>query len=679
MKLFEDKAVKLTDWSRSRGSRHMVRGLARIGVALSWFIMAAGVSSDEPAAERTIRVNAGDHGSVEPGLEITVPDGADAELKFRPDPGYRVYEILVDGEPVDVAEAYVFTGVKGDKTVEVRFGLEHVRELPFLETFMDENPGRYHMGHNVWYGDFVGQSAEILPETRRPLAHPRLAGGQRLAIDTHVMHIFGSSATLHFDEGDADKVWLDLRLRADLLSEANVNVEPETQMAFYINGDGKAVLYHRNVDRNRPVWSVLDDTNVENEEWLWVTILTDYGSIPYGGPYFQMYLNGVKVSHPMGRGGPADDAPAGGDWFAAVNAGQRSFNSLTVSGTGYLDEFGGDTRHPGFPDRTHRMTASVAPEGGGRITHPGESLVPRGWVKTYKLDPLPGHDIFDLVVDNRSVGQDQSHTFDNVSSDHTIEAIFAPLIEVRWEGNGEVTPGGDVLRRFGEHLVLDVQADEGHHIAAVSVRRGLEAVKEPVEETFGQGVTGFEYDWGVVREPGALFSVFAVDQHQLVVESEWGGALLNGQSVTPGAPVVLPWGSDIRLTIEHSPLELGDSRFTCRGWQGEGSIPAEGDTTDVGELVLKEDSSLVWKWTAEHRLRATAAGPGAAMPTAAGLDAQGQGWFAEDAMVEIRVAGADQRPAGFRRWRGDVPAGRDRDYPLIVRMDEPREIEAEFQ
>lgn len=667
--------MNVSDGYRLRGELAF-KGMTWSGRVLACCILALGLSASARAEERTIRVDAGEHGSVEPGLEFTVAEGADAELQLKPEPGYRVSAVVVNGEPVEIGERIVLRDVQDDKAVEVRFGLAHVRDVPFHETFMDQEPGRYRMGYNVWYGDFVGQTAEILRKTRRPLVLPDDADREA---DTHVMHIFGSSATLHFDEGDADRVWLDLRLRADQFSEGNVEVEPETQMAFYVNDNGNAVLYHRNVDRNRPVWSVLENTNVENEEWLWVTILTDYGSMDQGGPFFQMYLNGVRVSHALGRAAPANDAPAGGDWFAAVNPGKRSFNSLTVSGTGYLDEFSGDEQHAGFPDRNHGMTASVAPGGGGRITHPGVSRVPRGWIKNYALQPDPGHDVYDLLVDNRSVGRTRSHTFENVNRDHTIEAIFAPVIEARAQGNGAIDPAGEVLRRFGEPLVLNVAAHEGHHIGEIHVRRGLEAEKTPLPEAFGQGVTEFAYDWGAVEEPGLLVAEFVVDEHQLVVESEWGGALLNGESLTPGVPVVLPWGSEIRLTIEHSPLELGDSRFTCEGWRGEGSVPRDGGTTDIGAQVLREDTTVIWQWSTEHRLTVAALGPNAIMPTAPGLDAEGQGWIAEDEMVEIRIGGADQRPAGFQRWRGDIPAGRERDYPLTVRMDEPRNIIAEFQ
>jgi hypothetical protein len=59
------------------------------------------------------------------------------------------------------------------------------------------------------------------------------------------------------------------------------------------------------------------------------------------------------------------------------------------------------------------------------VIHPfGSVKAAHGEKRRFQIIPLPGYRVSDVRVDKASVGATNSYTFDNVTSDHTIEAVF---------------------------------------------------------------------------------------------------------------------------------------------------------------------------------------------------------------------------------------------------------------
>lgn len=97
-----------------------------------------------------------------------------------------------------------------------------------------------------------------------------------------------------------------------------------------------------------------------------------------------------------------------------------------------------------------KITASAT--AGGSISPSGTLFVDEGASQTFQIKPDSGYLIYDVLVDGASVGAKTSYTFSNVSSDHTIYAIFRlntatceSLILEGFEG-GVVPPSGWQLR-----------------------------------------------------------------------------------------------------------------------------------------------------------------------------------------------------------------------------------------
>lgn len=83
----------------------------------------------------------------------------------------------------------------------------------------------------------------------------------------------------------------------------------------------------------------------------------------------------------------------------------------------------------------------------GKISEPGQTTVTEGDSRTYTITPDAGYKILDVKVNGESVGAVDTYTFENISADATIEAVFefsnytedAPFYFPTDENGGAVT------------------------------------------------------------------------------------------------------------------------------------------------------------------------------------------------------------------------------------------------
>lgn len=104
--------------------------------------------------------------------------------------------------------------------------------------------------------------------------------------------------------------------------------------------------------------------------------------------------------------------------------------TVTVTGTGnYTGTFelvySINNRPSGGGGGTIRYTIEATAGRGGTITPAGETSVRDGGKQTFQIIPDEGYSISIVLVDGKNVGAVSSYTFEDVSDNHTIEAMFA--------------------------------------------------------------------------------------------------------------------------------------------------------------------------------------------------------------------------------------------------------------
>jgi len=113
------------------------------------------------------------------------------------------------------------------------------------------------------------------------------------------------------------------------------------------------------------------------------------------------------------------------------------------------------------PYSIYGITPSVNNASWGTITPSGATLAGQGSNKSFVITPNAGYHIADVLVDGASVltpalrryvaeSTSYTYTFENVQSDHTIQAVFAPgvlqyVITASAGTGGTIDPSGDCL------------------------------------------------------------------------------------------------------------------------------------------------------------------------------------------------------------------------------------------
>ncbi|MBP9019864.1 MAG: copper amine oxidase N-terminal domain-containing protein [Bacteroidales bacterium] len=109
---------------------------------------------------------------------------------------------------------------------------------------------------------------------------------------------------------------------------------------------------------------------------------------------------------------------------------------------------------------------------GGTISPSGTISVNYGDSKTFTITPNPGYKIKDVKVDGVSVGAVSNYTFENITSDHTIEAIFEAItytIIASTGSGGTISPSGTISVNYGDSKTFTITPDNGYKIKDVKV------------------------------------------------------------------------------------------------------------------------------------------------------------------------------------------------------------------
>jgi len=117
---------------------------------------------------------------------------------------------------------------------------------------------------------------------------------------------------------------------------------------------------------------------------------------------------------------------------------------------------------------TIRASAGV----GGAISPSGAVTLVGPWVKTFTIKPNPGYQIEDVKVDGVSQGPITNYTFQPLSSDRTISATFAQQtysITAAANANGSISPDGTISVGGGKNQTFTITPDPGYQIEDVIV------------------------------------------------------------------------------------------------------------------------------------------------------------------------------------------------------------------
>jgi hypothetical protein len=173
-----------------------------------------------------------------------------------------------------------------------------------------------------------------------------------------------------------------------------------------------------------------------------------------------------------------------------------------------------------FAINTYTITATTSL--GGAISPSGAVTVSYGASQTFFITSNPRYHIVNVLVDGISVGTVTSYTMSNVTSNHTIEVIFAinQYILIATAGpNGTIIPSGPVIVDHGGSLTFTITPNTGYRILDVKVDGG--SVGAVTSYTFSN-----------ISSAHTIEANFAINQHTIIATAGSNGTITPSGSVT---------------------------------------------------------------------------------------------------------------------------------------------------
>ncbi|WP_193210619.1 hypothetical protein [Luteolibacter marinus] len=434
----------------------------------------------------TVTATAGPNGSIDPSGETVVDSGESLFFTITPDEGYYVAEVLVDGMSVGTDEFLPLDNITADHTISVTF----------------DNRPRIYLD---FAGNSFGWNSVFL--TGGSVSEPDIDGAG---------HGFTFSNVGSYDNGNTSQSLT----RSGFHNQNNyVTPHPFTltglipgqpvqlyACAAWNEGQGAYIVYGDTGAAGVKAETIGDPGNSPTLAHLKYigTASADAGGVVSGS----MHGAGGVGTGPEGQiggfvfiieeapvwtitasaGANGTISPSGG---VGVASGEDQSFTITANGGYHIADVLVDGVTVGAVSEytfstvtaNHSISATFEADGAsftistdaganGSITPGGDVVVNQGINKVFTITPDLGHHIVDVLVDGVSIGAVTSHTFTNVTANHTISATFAVdtfTINASAIGNGTISPVGVTPVNYGDSPEFIFTPDPGYLVDEVFV------------------------------------------------------------------------------------------------------------------------------------------------------------------------------------------------------------------
>jgi uncharacterized repeat protein (TIGR02543 family) len=368
----------------------------------------------------TITPASGTNGTISPSAVQTINHGENSTFTFTPNAGYRIADVLVDGVSRGAITSHTFLNVTANHTISVSFAqLTYTLTTainPSNSGTISLTPppigGVYTHGTNVavtatqllgytfsnWTGDFPSTSPTLnitMTGNRNITANftpnsytitPTAGANGSISPSSIQTVSYGNSQTFTFLPATGYSV---SEVRVD-----GVAVQPVTSYTFY------------NVNANHTISVAFAQLPTYTMN---VTVLPISAGTVIRNPAGPNYPAGTSVTITA-------NATAGyvfNNWSGDATGNQTSTTVIMNSNRNVTANFN---------TSTFTITPSSGPN--GSITPSTVQSVVYGGAQTFAMTPNAGYRIADVLVNGTSVGALPSYTFNNVSSNQTINVSF---------------------------------------------------------------------------------------------------------------------------------------------------------------------------------------------------------------------------------------------------------------
>jgi len=474
----------------------------------------------------TIIADSEENGTIIPSGNISVEYGKSRSFIIKADDKYRILDVIVDGKSVGVISEYIFNDIKSNHTIHAVFKTDEYT----ITASSDENGQIEPSGViSAKYG--AEQKFIIKSNICFHIADVIVDGKSVGAVNEYLLDVTGNHTVQAVFERDSFVIKVEtVENGAGTLSEfinlpcgsdGKIKIPPAPPCYHLadVTVDGKSVgavteYLFENVTGDHTVQAVFErDSYVikaEHNEGGTVAPSGDI-TVPCGSEQ-KIVITPLHCYH-------IADVIIDGKSVGAVTeyVFENVTGSHTVQAVFERDSFVIKTEH----------------NEGGTVEPSGDITVPCGSEQKIVITPLHCFHIADVIIDGKSAGAVAEYVFENVTGNHTVQAVFerdSSVIKTEHNEGGTVTPSGDISVPCGSDQKIVITPLPCFHIADVIID-GKSA--GAVAEYLFENVTGDH----TVR------AVFERDSFVIKTEHNEGGI------VTPSGDITVPCGSDQKVVI----------------------------------------------------------------------------------------------------------------------------------
>jgi hypothetical protein len=267
-----------------------------------------------------------------------------------------------------------------------------------------------------------------------------------------------------------------------------------------------------------------------------ITVVNDNG----GAPTVNVAIAAaVLPGYPMGFTTKIINGPANRAWIVKADSSWNTFASdQPVGSTGVTIRMNAQGKFDlGSGDGGTNYTITASAGSNGSIAPSGSVSVPSGSNNTFTISGNSGYVVTNVVVDGSSIGASNTYTFVNVTTGHTISALFGSTstnytITASAGSNGSIAPSGSVSVPSGSNKTFTISGNSGYVVTNVVVDGS--SIGASNTYTFVNVTTGH-----------TISALFGSTSTNYTITASAGA---NG-SITPSGAVSVPSGSNKTFTI----------------------------------------------------------------------------------------------------------------------------------
>ena len=438
-------------------------------VASDHTINAVGIAN--AAGTQMILATAGPNGVITPAGEVIVSNGATPTFQIRPDAGYHVSNVLVDGTSQGPITSYTFTPISSGHTISATFQADTatthtITVTPDLHGTISPATGPVNHGTDKTYT--ITAAAEYRVDEV-------IIDGT--SIGSRVSYTFENVVSDHTISAIFSLISSNRHIiRASAGPNGQItpvgDVEVQNSQTFTIIPDTHYHVADVVVDgTSRGAITTFTFNDVTSDHTISATFAINTLTLTASaGPNGQITPAG-SVTVNYGSDQTFNIQPSAGYLVADVLIDGSSVGSQTsYTFTNVIASHTISATFSEIPQNTQIIQASAGAH--GTLSPTGSVTVAEGTSKTFTITPDSHYHISDVLVDGDSVGAVASYTFTNVIADHTISATFAIdtlRITASAGAYGQISPSGIVTVKYGSDYTFTITPNEGYIIGTLTV------------------------------------------------------------------------------------------------------------------------------------------------------------------------------------------------------------------